>query len=41
MKPMLGPEKDLKGATPGTLARALLRPGVARKSVVGDNLGLG
>lgn len=25
MKPMLDPERDLKGATPETLARALLR----------------
>ena len=25
MKPMLGPERDLEGATPETLARALFR----------------
>lgn len=35
--PMLDPERDLKGATPETLARALLRPRRprdARQSVV-------
>lgn len=26
MKPMLDPKRDLRGATPETLARALLRP---------------
>ena len=26
MKPMLDPKRDLKGATPETLARALLKP---------------
>ena len=26
MKPMIDPERDLEGATPETLARALLRP---------------
>ena len=26
MRPMLDPERDLAGATPETLARALLRP---------------
>ena len=26
MKPMLDPTRDLKGATPETLARALLKP---------------
>ena len=26
MKPMLDPKRDLKGATPKTLARALLKP---------------
>ena len=30
----LDPEKDLKGATPETLARALLRPVHVRKPVV-------
>ena len=32
MKPMLDPEKDLKGATPETLANALLRPAKVRKT---------
>ena len=36
MKPMLNPEKDLKGATPETLAKALLRPRSRIKPVVGD-----
>ena len=42
MKPVLDPKRDLKGATPETLARALfrrvepLRPGAGRKPVVGD-----
>lgn len=26
MKPMIDPKRDLKGATPDTLARALLKP---------------
>ena len=40
MKPMLDPKRDLAGATPETLARALfrrnqpLRPGTRRKAVV-------
>ena len=44
MKPMLDPQRDLKGATPETLARALfrrvvpLRPRAARKAVVGDQV---
>ena len=42
MKPMLDPARDLAGATPETLARALLRnrlrPGSARKPVVGDEV---
>ena len=33
-KPKLDPEKDLKGATPETLARALLRPSRGGKTVV-------
>lgn len=41
-KPMLDPERDLKGATPTTLARALLRnknlPAGVRKPVVGDEI---
>ena len=36
MKPMIDPEKDLKGATPETLARALLRPRRRIKPVVDD-----
>ena len=43
MKAMLDPKRDLKGATPETLARALLRrvvpysrPRAARKPVVRD-----
>ena len=36
MKPMLVPERDLKGATPEKLALALLRPRRARKPIVGD-----
>lgn len=36
MRPMLVPERDLKGATPEKLALALLRPRRARKPVVGD-----
>ena len=38
MKPMIDPEKDLKGATPETLARALLRPRSRIKPVVGDKV---
>ena len=41
-RPMLDPERDLKGATPETLARALLRnrlgPRPAGKPVVGDEV---
>lgn len=33
-KPKLDPEKDLKGATPETLAKALLRPRLGGKPVV-------
>ena len=40
--PMLVPERDLKGATPETLAKALLRnrlrPRGGRKPVVGDEV---
>lgn len=36
MKPMLIPKRDLKGATPETLARALMFPRRARKPVVGN-----
>ena len=36
MKPMIDPEKDLKGATPETLARALLRPRSRIKPVASD-----
>ena len=39
--PMLVPERDLKGATPLTLARALLRPlrpATGRKPVAGDQV---
>ena len=39
---MLDPERDLKGATPETLAKALLRnrlrPRAARKPVVGNKV---
>lgn len=44
MKAMLDPKRDLKGATPETLARALLRPKrplrprTARKSIVRDQV---
>ena len=43
MRAMLDPERDLKGATPETLARALLRnrnlrPRAGRKPVVGDQV---
>ncbi len=33
MQPMLDPKRDLKGATPEALARALLRPRVRRPVV--------
>lgn len=36
--PVLVPERDLKGATPEKLARALLRPGTRRKPVVGGQV---
>ena len=36
MKAMIDPEKDLKGATPETLARALLRPRSKIKPVASD-----
>ena len=39
--PVLSPERDLKGATPETLARALFRPlgpRPGRKPVVGDQV---
>ena len=39
--PVLVPERDLKGATPEKLARALLRPlraGARRKPVAGDQV---
>ena len=44
MRPVLDPKRDLVGATPETLARALfrrvvpLRPGPRRKAVVGDKI---
>ena len=44
MKPMLDPARDLAGATPEKLAKALfrrvepLRPGTRRKPVVGDEV---
>lgn len=39
MKPgMIVPARDLKGATPEKLARALLRPRGSRKSVVRDQV---
>ena len=41
MKPMLDPKRDLAGATPETLARALLRPlrlAHRAKAVVGDEV---
>ena len=48
MKPMLDPERDLKGATPETLARALFRrivplcpPRPRRKAVVRDKAVVG
>ena len=41
MKPMLDPKRDLVGATPETLARALFRPlrrSQRAKAVVGDEV---
>ena len=41
MQPMLDPKRDLAGATPETLARALLRPTrprAARQPVVRDEV---
>ena len=44
MRPMLDPARDLAGATPEKLAKALfrrvepLRPGTRRKPVVGDQV---
>ena len=42
MRPMLDPKRDLAGATPETLARALLRPlrrpRPTREPVVGDEV---
>lgn len=42
MKPVLDPKRDLVGATPETLARALLRPSASprarRKPVRGDEV---
>ena len=38
MHPMLDPKRDLKGATPETLARALLRPRRVPQAVVGDEV---
>ena len=38
MKPMLDPKTDLKGATPETLARALLRPRKTGKTVSGSKI---
>ena len=44
MRPVLDPKRDLVGATPEKLARALfrrvvpLRPGTRRKPVVGDKI---
>jgi len=40
MKPMLNPKRDLKGATPETLAKALFRPlsGRRGKPVVPRNI---
>ena len=46
MKPMLDPTRDLVGATPETLAKALfrrvepLRPGTRRKPVVSDQIAI-
>ena len=46
MKPMLDPARDLAGATPETLARALfrrvepLRPRAGGKPVVGDQVAI-
>ena len=38
MKPMIDPQRDLAGATPETLARALLRP-LRPRRVDGDQAG--
>ena len=38
MRPMLDPKRDLAGATPETLARALLRPRRVPEAVVGDEV---
>ena len=38
--PVLDRERDLKGATPEKLARALLRPAARRKPVVGDQVAM-
>ena len=38
MKAMINSAEDLKGATPETLARALLRPGQGSKPVVGGKV---
>ena len=46
MNPVLDPKRDLAGATPETLARALFRrvvplqPSPARQPVVGDEVGV-
>lgn len=37
-KPVLNPKEDLKGATPETLAKALLRSSGGRKAVVPDKV---
>ena len=37
-KPMIIAERDLAGATPESLARALLRPSSRVKAVVGDEI---
>ena len=38
MKPMLEPQKDLKGATPESLAKALLHKRRAGERVAGDQV---
>ena len=38
MKPVLNPAEDLKGATPETLARALLRPVKKTKPAAGSKV---
>ena len=40
MRPMLDPERDLAGATPETLARALLRPLRGRRGEDKDDVGV-